>query len=84
MAIRPDLVNLGMTLETGGALAEFYDGNPEHLRRRRATLNKYIGVFTAVADDSNDPELTASIERGEMLLDVISKRIAARASALLA
>lgn len=83
MAIRPDLVNLGMTLETGGALHDYYRNNPEHLRHRCETTNKYIGVLTAAPDGSNDPELTASLERGEMLLRAISERIAERAKALL-
>ncbi len=83
MAIQPDLVDLSKTLETDGELKRYYAGHPEHLRRRRETKYKYIGVLRGAADESNDPELTASIERGQMLLDVISKRIAERAAALL-
>lgn len=84
MAIQPDLVDLSKTLETGRALRPYYVKQPEHLRRRQETGHKYIGVFTAVEDESNDPELTASVERGELLLKVISERIAERARALLA
>jgi len=84
MAIRPDLVNLGKTLETDNLLKAWYAGQPEHLQRRRMTENKYIGVLTSAEAGSNDPELTASVERGQRLLDVISERIAERASALLA
>jgi len=84
MAIRPDLVDLGQTLETDGALRSYYAEQPDHLRRRRETRNKYIGVYTAVDDGSNDPELTASAERGRLLLSTIAERIAERASALLA
>lgn len=84
MAIRPDLVDLGMTLETDGLLGPFYSDQKEHLRRRRETTQKYIGVCTEAEDGSNDPELTASVERGRLLLDTISERIAERARALLA
>jgi creatinine amidohydrolase len=84
MAIRPELVDLSKTLETDGLLGPWYAGQPEHLQRRRETKNKYIGVLTGVEDESNDPELTASIERGRLLLDTISKRIAEHARALLA
>jgi creatinine amidohydrolase/Fe(II)-dependent formamide hydrolase-like protein len=83
MAIRPDLVDLGKTFETDGSLRPYYAGQPEHLRRRRETPNKYIGVYTAADDESNDPESTANLERGRLLLDAISKRIAERAKALL-
>jgi len=83
MAIRPDLVDLSKTLETDGSLRRYYAGQPEHLQRRRATKNKYIGVFTDADDESNDPEVTASTERGKVLLDNISKRIAERAKVLL-
>lgn len=83
MAVRPDLVDLSRTLETDGALRSCYAGQPEHLRRRRETPNKYIGVLTGVADASNDPERTASVERGRVLLETISQRIAAQATALL-
>jgi len=84
MAMRPDLVNLSKTLETGQSLKADYANHPEHLRRRRETPHKYIGVFTAVEDASNDPELTASAERGQRLWRVISDRIAQRAEMLLA
>lgn len=84
MAVRPDLVDLPKTLETDGVLREFYAGQPEHLRRRRETDNKYIGVLTGVDDDSNDPELTANAERGRVLLETIAARIAERAAALMA
>jgi creatinine amidohydrolase len=84
MAIRPDLVDLGVTLETDGALRPYYAAWPAHLRRRRETSHKYIGVHTAVEDGSNDPELTASTERGQLLLAAIAERIAERARALLA
>lgn len=84
MAIRPDLVDLSKTLETDGVLRPYYAGQPEHLQRRREARNKYIGVCTAVGDASNDPELTASMERGQRLLDTISRRIAEHAKALLA
>lgn len=84
MAIRPDLVDLGKALETDGLLAAYYAGEPRHLARRRTTRHKYIGLFTGVEDDSNDPELTASTERGQSLLLAISQRIADRAVALLA
>jgi len=83
MAIGPDLVDLGKTLETDGVLRPCYGGQPEHLRRRRETRNKYIGVFTDVENESNDPELTVSVERGRLLLEAIAERIAARAKALL-
>lgn len=83
MAIRPDLVDLSKTLETDSALRSYYAGQPAHLQRRRETDHKYIGVLTAVEDASNDPESTASVERGELLLKVISERIAERARALL-
>ena len=84
MAIQPDLVDLGKTLETDSLLKAWYAGQPEHLQRRRMTENKYIGVLTSAEAESNDPELTASVERGRRLLDAISQRIAERASALLA
>lgn len=83
MAIRPDLVDLSKTLETDGILRPYYTEQPEHLQRRRETKHKYIGVCTDVEDESNDPELTASTERGQLLLDTISKRIAEQAKALL-
>jgi creatinine amidohydrolase len=82
LAIRADLVDLSKTLETDGSLRPFYSGQPQHLQRRRVTPNKYIGVLTAAADGSHDPEL-ATPERGQQLLEAISQRLAARALALL-
>lgn len=82
MAIRPELVALEKTLETDRSLRAYYSGEPGHLRRRREAPHKYIGVNPAVADSSNDPE-GATIERGQMLLDTIVERVAARAGALL-
>jgi len=84
MAIRPDLVDLSKTLETGGALRECYAGQSAHLQRRRVTANKYIGVLVAAENGANDPETTASAERGRMLLDAISDNLTARARELLA
>ena len=84
MAIRPDLVDLDKTLETDRSLTGYYEHEPKHLARRRDTPHKYIGVNPAVDDGSNDPELTASLERGQVLLRVISERIAERAKVLLA
>jgi len=83
MAVRPDLVDLSKTLESDGELRSHYVKEREHIERRRKTEHKYIGVFTAVEDDSNDPELTANVDRGEMLLEIIAKRIAERARVLL-
>jgi creatinine amidohydrolase len=83
MAIRPDLVDLDKALETDRSLAPYYAGEPLHLARRRVTPYKYIGLFTGAEDDSNDPELTSSAERGRTLLATISERIAERATALL-
>lgn len=83
MAIRPDLVDLAKTFETDGVLTAYYAGQPQHLRRRHETRYKYIGVLT-VEEGSNDPELTASVERGQLLLETISRRIAKRARKLLA
>jgi creatinine amidohydrolase len=83
MAIRPDLVDLSRTFQTASELASYYVGEPEHLRRRATSPNRYIGVNPAVPDGSNDPESTASRERGSELLGVISERIALRAAALL-
>jgi hypothetical protein len=60
-----------------------YAQQPEHLQRRRATKHKYIGVLTGVEDASNDPELTATVERGSLLLETIAQHIAERAQALL-
>jgi creatinine amidohydrolase len=83
MAIRPDLVDLSKTFETDGTLRSFYEGQPEHLQRRQETPSKYIGVNPGVGDSSNDPELTASVERGQLLLETIAERIGERARALL-
>lgn len=83
MAIRPELVDLSKTLETTGSLLPYYRAQPYHLERRRTTPNKYIGVFTDEAGDTNDPELTASLERGQELFDAISTRIADLAIQLL-
>jgi creatinine amidohydrolase len=84
MAIRPELVDLSKTFETDGALRPYYAGEPTHRRRRHETSHKYIGVLRGVPDESNDPELTASAERGRVLLETIAERIAGRATALLA
>jgi creatinine amidohydrolase len=84
MAIQPAWVDLSKTTETDGELRAHYAGQPQHLQRRRETRYKYIGVYTDAEDESNDPELTASVERGQLLLETISKRIAERARALLA
>ncbi len=87
MVIRPDLVDLSKTLETNRSLRPYYAAMPEHLHRREVTDYKYIGVLRGMGDernnDSNDPELTASPERGKLLLETISQRIAARAVELL-
>jgi creatinine amidohydrolase/Fe(II)-dependent formamide hydrolase-like protein len=83
MAIHPDLVALDKALETTRSLLPSYAGEPAHLQRRRETPHKYIGVDLAVADTSNDPE-GATIERGQVLLEAIVERVAARAQALLA
>jgi len=83
MAIRPELVDLGKTFETDGCLKDYYAEQPEHLQRRQQTQHKYIGVLVGVADESNDPELTASAERGQRLLNAIAERLARRAKALL-
>lgn len=84
MAIRPDLVDLSLTFETAGALRARYAGQPAHVRRRGETRHKYIGVFTAADDGSNDPETSSGAARGSLLLDAIAARIAARAAGLLA
>jgi creatinine amidohydrolase len=84
MAIRSDLVDLSKALETDRSLRAWYAGQPEHLLRRQETGHKYIGVDTDCDDGANDPELTASLERGQLLLSTISERIAERAEALLA
>ncbi len=83
MAIRPELVDLSKTLETEGSLKSYYAQQAEHLRRRRETPHKYIGVDTGVTDASNDPESTASSERGRRLLAILSARIAEHARSLL-
>ena len=82
MAIRPDLVALDKVFETDRSLRHYYAEESEHLRRRRETPHKYIGVNPAVADASNDPE-RATVERGQVLLETIVERVAARARALL-
>ena len=84
LAIRPELVDLDKTLETDRSLAAAYAGEPRHLARRRETPHRYIGLFSGVDDGSNDPERTASAERGQTLLRAISERIAERARMLLA
>lgn len=71
-------------METDRSLRSYYAGQPEHLLRRQETQHKYIGVDPGSEDGSNDPELTASAERGQLLLRTISERIAKRAKALLA
>ncbi len=83
LAIHPDLVALDKVFETDRSLLPYYAGEPAHLQRRRETPRKYIGVNTAVASTSNDPE-GATIERGRKLLEAIVERVAARAQALLA
>lgn len=83
MFLRPDLVDLSKTFETDRSLISYYTNEPQHLRRRRETDYRYIGVLLPVDDGSNDPELTANVERGQMLFRVISARIADRARALL-
>ncbi len=83
MAIRPELVDLSKTFETDRSLAAHYAGMPQHLARRRVTSYKYIGVLRGVEGESNDPELTASPERGQILLETIAQRVAERARALL-
>jgi creatinine amidohydrolase len=82
MAIRPDLVALDKTFETDDSLRPYYANEQAHLRRRRETSSKYIGVDPAVTDASNDPE-AATTERGLALLEAIVERVAARAGALL-
>jgi creatinine amidohydrolase len=83
MAIRPDLVALDKTFETDRSLRPYYAEEPAHLRRRRETPHKYIGVNPAVMDTSNDPE-GATIDRGRVLLETIVERVSVRARALLA
>ena len=82
MAIRPDLVALDKTFETDDSLRPYYANEQAHLRRRRETPSKYIGVDPAVTDASNDPE-AATTERGLALLEAIVERVATRAEALL-
>ncbi len=82
MALRPDLVNLAMTSETDGVLRDHYAHEPEHLRRRRETPYRWIGVNPGVEDGSNDPE-DATPERGAALLEAIVERLAERARGLL-
>jgi creatinine amidohydrolase len=82
MAIRPDLVALDKAFETDRSLRAYYAGEPAHLRRRRETPHRHIGVNTGVADSSNDPE-GATVERGRALLEAIVERVAARAGVLL-
>jgi hypothetical protein len=74
---------LSKTFETDGTLRPYYAGQPQHLERRRNTGHKYIGVLTAAADGSNDPELTANAARGEMLLEFVARRLAEKARGLL-
>jgi creatinine amidohydrolase len=83
LAIRPDLVALEKIFETDRSLRCYYTDFPEHLRRRRESPHKYIGVNPAVGDSSNDPE-GATAERGRMLLETIVERVAAQALTLLA
>ncbi len=87
MAIRPDLVDLSKTLETESSLQSFYANMPQHLERRRVTPYKYIGVLRGVGDEmndtSNDPDLTASPERGRRLLERVADRLAEHARVLL-
>ena len=82
LAIRPELVALDKVFETDRSLLPYYAKEPAHLRRRRETSHKYIGVNPAVTNSSNDPE-KATIERGRVLLEAIIERVAARAWALL-
>ena len=82
MAIRPDLVALEKTFETDDSLRPYYANEQAHLRRRRETPSKYIGVDPAVTDASNGPE-GATTERGVALLEAIVERVAMLAEALL-
>jgi creatinine amidohydrolase len=82
VAIRPELVRKDLIFETGASLKDNYASMPEHLQRREDTPHKYIGVLTAAADGSNDPE-HASAERGRSLMETISTRLAERAKAML-
>ena len=83
LALRPELVDLSMTSETDGVLRDHYAGEPEHLRRRRETPYRWIGVNPGLDDGSNDPE-DATAERGATLLEAIVERLADRARGLLA
>jgi len=83
MTLRPDLVDLSKTFETDKSLKHYYTNEQAHLRRRMETDYRYIGVLLPDDDGSNDPELTANVERGQLLFNVISERIAERARALL-
>jgi hypothetical protein len=74
---------LSKTFETDRSLKSYYANEPQHLHRRRETDYRYIGVLLPDDDGSNDPELTANVERGQVLFRVISERIADRARALL-
>jgi creatinine amidohydrolase len=82
LALRPDLVDLSMTFETDGALRGHYAAEPDHLRRRRETPHRWIGVNPGVDDGSNAPE-DAGVERGRALLEEIVAAVAARGRALL-
>jgi creatinine amidohydrolase len=82
LAIRPDLVALELAEETGGRLRPFYRQEQQHLRRRRATPHRLIGVNPGVDDGSNEPE-SATAERGRELFDAIAARLADRARVLL-
>lgn len=82
MAIRPELVNLDLIYETDAALKDHYAGMPEHIHRRKITPNKYIGIFAAATDGSNDPE-RATATRGLQLLQTIAERLAERSRMLL-
>jgi hypothetical protein len=70
--------------KTNNSLRTHYANQPEHLQYRRETAHKYIGVLRGIDDTSNDPELTASTERGHFLFEVIAYRVAERTRALLA
>jgi len=83
MTIRPDLVDISKTFETDRSLQRYYQAQPAHLERRRATPHKYIGVLTAEENNTNDPELTASASRGQMLFETLVLRIAEKANFLL-
>ena len=82
MAIRPELVDLNLALETDGELRDYYKRNKEHLEHRRNSPHKYTGILTGVEGSSNDPESSSSTERGKQLLDTISSELASRAMAM--